>query len=136
MNPGNFDQRIVLQRRLETRSPRGESIVTYVDAFAVWAAVEPLSGRELFHAQQTQSEVTTRIRIHWRSGVTQLMRVLHVTTYGSPDISDLYDIKSVIDVRAKHHEMHLMCVRRASEQPLQARPTITADMDSITADNG
>ncbi len=136
MKPGGFDQRIVLQRRIEARSPRGEAIVSYLNAFAVWAAVEPLSGRELFHAQQTQSEVTTRIRIHWREGVTELMRVMHVTSYGSPDTANLYDIKSVIDLKSKHHEMHLLCVRRASEQPLAARPAITADIDEITADNG
>jgi len=135
VKPGEFDQRVFLQRRIETRSDRGEALVTYVDAFACWAAVEPLSGRELFHAQQTQSEVTTRIRVHWRRGITELMRVMHVTSYGEPNISDLYDIKSVIDTLSKHREIHLLCVRRASEQPLAARPTITADMDEVTADS-
>lgn len=136
MTTGAYDQAVILQRRFEARTARGETVITYVDAFQVFASVEPLSGRELFTAQQTQSEITTRIRIHWRPGITELMRVKHVTSFGSPDVFDLYDIKSAIDLRSRHEELELLCVRRASEQQRPARPTITADMDSITADNG
>lgn len=135
MKPGNFRERVTLQRRLEERNSIGEAVITYLDAVYCWAAVEPLSGRELFNAQQTQAEITTRIRIHWRRGVTERMRVKHVTSYASPVQTDVYDVLSVIDVKAGHLELHLLCARRDTEQaPL--RPAITADMDSITADNG
>jgi SPP1 family predicted phage head-tail adaptor len=133
---GAYDQFVVVQRRIEERTTRGEAVITYVDAFQIWAAVEPLSGRELFAAQQTQSEVTTRVRMHWRRGITELMRVKHITSFQSPNLFDLYDVVSVIDDKSRHIELHLMCTRRASEQQLPARPTITADMDTITADNG
>lgn len=135
MKPGTFTHKVTLQRRIEERNSIGEAVITYMDAISAWAAVEPLSGRELFAAQQTQSEITTRIRIHWRRGISERMRVKHVTSYAAPVQSDVYDVLSVIDVLAAHHELHLMCARRDSEQaPL--RPAITADMDSITADNG
>lgn len=135
MKPGQYDQRITLQRRIEERNDIGEAVITYIDAIQCWAAVEPLSGRELFNAQQTQGEITTRIRIHWRRGVTERMRVKHTTSYVSPVVSDLYDVLSVIDSKSSHEELHLLCARRDSEQaPL--RPPITADMDGITADNG
>jgi SPP1 family predicted phage head-tail adaptor len=132
---GKFDQRITLQRRIEERNVIGESVITYQNAISAWAAVEPLTGRELFAAQQTQSEITTRIRMHWQRGITERMRVVHVTSYRTPRTQDVYDVLAVLDDRSQHQELQLMCVRRDTEQaPL--RPTITADMDSITADNG
>lgn len=135
MKPGKLDQRITLQRRLEERNDIGEAVITYVNAAIVWASVEPLSGRELYAAQQTQSEVTTRIRIHWRRGVSERMRVRHVVSYESPQQVDVYEVLSVIALKSARYELQLLCARRDSEQaPL--RPAITADMDTITADNG
>lgn len=135
MKPGAFSQRVTLQRRVETRNAIGESVISYVDASRAWAAVEPLTGRELFNAQQTQAEITTRIRMHWQRGITERMRVVHTTSHQSPQIQDVYDVVSVIDVRSAHYELQLMCARRDAEQA-PTRPTITADMDTITADNG
>lgn len=135
MKTGKLDQYVTLQRRIEERNAIGEAVITYIDAARVWAAVEPLSGRELFTAQQTQSEITTRIRLHWRRGVTERMRVKHITSYAEPQEVALYDVVSVIDLKSGHNELQLLCARRDSEQaPL--RPAITADMDTITADNG
>lgn len=135
MKVGKFDQRVTLHRRIEERNAIGETVITYQEAILTWAAVEPLSGRELFAAQQTQSEITTRIRIHWQRGVTERMRVAHVTSWAEPRTTDIYDVLSVLDIRSAHRELHLLCARRDTEQaPL--RPTITADMDSISADNG
>lgn len=135
MKPGQFNQRVILQRRFESRDEVGESVIEYIDGSYVWAAVEPLSGRELFAAQQTQAEITTRIRMHWQRGVTERMRVKHCTSYQDPQTFDIYDVLSVIDLNSAHKELQLLCARRDSEQaPL--RPVITADMDSITADNG
>ena len=135
MKPGGFNQRVTLQRRLETRNAIGEAVISYVNASLAWAAVEPLTGRELFNAQQTQAEITTRVRMHWQRGITERMRVVHVTSHRTPQIQDVYDVLSVIDIRSAHHELHLMCARRDAEQA-PTRPTITADMDTITADNG
>jgi SPP1 family predicted phage head-tail adaptor len=132
---GKFDQRITLQRRIEQRNVIGETEITYLNAISAWAAVEPLTGRELFAAQQTQSEITTRIRMHWQRGISERMRVVHITSYRTPRTQDVYDVLSVIDDRSAHEELQLMCARRDTEQAA-LRPAITADMDSITADNG
>lgn len=134
MKPGQYNQRVTLQRRIEERNSIGEAVITYQDAMQAWASVEPLNGRELFSAQQTQSEVSTRIRLHWQRGITERMRVVHVTSYALPATQDVYDILSVLDIRSAHRELQLLCARRDSEQAPR-RPTITADMDSITVDN-
>jgi SPP1 family predicted phage head-tail adaptor len=69
----------------------------------VWAVVEPLSGRELFAAQQFASEVTTRIRIRYRSGITAAMRVVFE--------SRNYNVRYVMDPDERHKELHLLCTQ-------------------------
>ena len=136
MKSGDLMQRVLFQRRLDTQNAMGEAVVGYVDAFYEMCAVEPLNGRELFQAQQTQAEVDTRVRLRWRRGISELMRVVHIASYESPQLVDVYDVRAVIDQRARHYELHLLCVRRPSDQGLPARPPITADMDTVTSDNG
>lgn len=41
----------------------------------VWAEVSPLRGREFFAAAQAQSEITTRFRIRYRTGIDETMRI-------------------------------------------------------------
>jgi SPP1 family predicted phage head-tail adaptor len=67
----------------------------------VWAAVEPLSGRELLAAQQAQSEVTLRVRMRFRSDVTAAMQLLHG--------NKTYEVASVIDLKGRRRELELMC---------------------------
>ncbi len=43
----------------------------------VWAGIEPLSARDFIAAQAVQSEVTARIVIRYREGVTAAMRIKH-----------------------------------------------------------
>lgn len=67
----------------------------------IWASVEPLSGRELFAAQEHHSEINTRIRIRYRSGITAKMRVVFESTN--------YNILAVIDKDSRRRELELMC---------------------------
>jgi SPP1 family predicted phage head-tail adaptor len=68
-----------------------------------WAAVEPLTGREYFTAQQMQATVTTRIRLrYWANhGISPKMRVAWD--------GRLFEIDSVQEVKSGRRELHLMC---------------------------
>lgn len=67
----------------------------------VWASIEPLRGRELFAAQEHHSEITTRIELRYRPGVTAKMRVLHGST--------VYNILAVLDPEQRHIKLQLLC---------------------------
>jgi len=67
----------------------------------VWAAQEDLSGREWFQAMQTQSTVTTRFRIRYRSDVSPKMRV----SCGGKS----YEIEAALDPDGTKEQLHLMC---------------------------
>lgn len=101
INAGRLRHRVTIQSRVNVPDSFGQPIPTWTDVDTVWAAVEPLQGREFFTADNINSEVTTRIRIRWRSGLNTSMRV-------SFD-GRLYNIHSIITPREVHDEMQLMC---------------------------
>ncbi len=49
---------------------------TWLDVATVWAEVSPLSAREFIAAQASQGEITTRITIRFRTGITRKHRIL------------------------------------------------------------
>jgi SPP1 family predicted phage head-tail adaptor len=102
MNPGKLRHRITIQQPSETKDEYKRPTTDWVDFATVWAAVEPLRGREYLLAQNTNTELSVRVRIRYLRGVTPGMRV----KYGER----FFDIQSVIDVDERHREMHLMCV--------------------------
>lgn len=102
MNTGQFDQRVTVERLMgDAVDDYGQPIATWTPLCTVWAAVEPLSGREYFAASMMVAEVTTRIRLRYRPGLTVTDRVNHE--------GKLYNITSLIDYKSGHRELVLMC---------------------------
>jgi len=101
MQAGRLDQRVTVERYSTIYDDWGSPVAAWTPLATVWAAVEPLTGREYFAADAAQSEVTARIRMRYRPGITSQDRVIHEgKTYG---------IESVIDVRSAGRELVLMC---------------------------
>lgn len=118
MEAGKLRHVVTLERRNESQLATGEVVwnwVTWQDN--VRAAIEDLSTREQVNTAQVGVEATTRIRIRFRPGVTEKMRVKHVTEVsGSPQLVDYYDIMGVTrDLQTQRTELQLLCVRRSSE---------------------
>lgn len=110
MRIGRFKHRITIQEEVFAKdSTTGENTSGWQDVSTVWAAVEPLKGREYFQAREIHAENTVRIRIRYRSGIIPSMRVI----YGD---RTLY-IQSVIDPEECHRELQLMCVENQPPGP-------------------
>jgi len=101
MNPGELRHRITIQQLSSSQDTYGENVDTWVDVATVYAAVNPISGRELFAAEKENSEITHRVKIRYRSGITPDMRVL----FEGREFSIMY----VIDYKERHIELQLMC---------------------------
>jgi SPP1 family predicted phage head-tail adaptor len=67
----------------------------------LWAAKEPLLGREFFAAEQTQSRVEVKFRTHYVPGVKNEMRV--------QDSEGTYEILSAINVKSLNRELLMYC---------------------------
>lgn len=96
-----FRHRVTIQQKGKVQDEYGQEREDWMDVATVWAAVEPLRGREYFEAHQVQAEVTTRIRIRYRPGVRPDMRVVYN--------GRIFNIQSVIDPEERHRELQLMC---------------------------
>lgn len=103
---GDYAQRVRIERPVKTRNSLGEQIVTWEEFATVWAAVEPLSGRELTSLRAELADVTARIRIRYRPGVLTEMRIVHGTA--------VYNIASAIDVKSRRHEIEILGASEAS----------------------
>lgn len=101
MNPGILNQRVTIERLESGQDELGQPYTIWILLGTVWAAVEPQAGREFVAAGAAQSELTTKIRIRHRIGITSGDRVTHE--------GRVYDIQSVIDYRSAARELVLMC---------------------------
>lgn len=101
MRAGELRHRLTIKQKSVVRDDYGQETITWTTFATVWGSVEPLSGDTYIAGQQLEAAVDTRIRIRYLSGVVPTMEVY----YGS----HTYDIKSVIHLKEKKVEMHLMC---------------------------
>ena len=105
MQSGRLDQRITIERVTYTQTGTGDVIETWSLLAEVWAAVEPLNGREYFAANAVQSETTTRIRLRYLADLNVVDRINHEGT--------LYNINSIINPPSGDAELVLMCRAQA-----------------------
>jgi SPP1 family predicted phage head-tail adaptor len=73
-----------------------------LDDFNVFANVQPLSGRELLLAAQTQAETTHKITIRYRPGLTTHFRIKFGTR--------IFRILSIINSEERNRWLQIHCV--------------------------
>jgi len=103
MHAADLRYLIVIQEPTTDRNSYGEDVPTWSELDTVYAAVEPLSGRELFEAQHEITEVMVKFTIRYRDDVTAVMRI-------SFD-SDIYNIKEVINVDERDRMLTLLAIK-------------------------
>lgn len=88
MKIGRMRYRIDIQEFSISKSTNGFPVKEWSNVCTVWADIVPVSGKELLNSGQIISEVTDKIYIRYRTGITTDMRVRHEDTY--------YNITSVL----------------------------------------
>jgi SPP1 family predicted phage head-tail adaptor len=100
MRGGTLRQRVTIDERTVALDTFGQETVTWSELATVWAAVHPLSGREYLDSRQLQAQVSTRVRMRYRSDVTPHMRVRWMT--------HTYDVVDVVHDE-RRTQLDLMC---------------------------
>ena len=108
IEPGEMQTKVVYQTQSSTTDAVGQPVKAWTDAFACWAAVRPLSAKELYYGQSTRSETTHRIAIRWRPGVTAEGRFLVAN-----DRARVFKIFSVVNTDEAREELIIL----AAETP-------------------
>jgi SPP1 family predicted phage head-tail adaptor len=101
---GKLRHRITIQEESRAADSGGGYTNTWTNLATdptVWAAIEPLRGREFLQARQLHDAVTHRVTIRHRSDVTAGMRLLRG--------SRAFNIRSVIDKDERGRWLELMC---------------------------
>lgn len=102
---GKLNRRVVIEQPVEARDPNYAAVTrTWAPLATVWAAVEPLQGRELERSRELGSEISLRVRVRYSSttaGVTSKMRVISGARR--------YEIQAVINPQDGREELHLLC---------------------------
>lgn len=110
MRAGRLRHRVTVQQ-LVAGSPQqkatGEPDESWTDFISVWASVEPITGNERFLAQQHLSQVTTKINMRYRSGITASMRVV----FGQA----IYNIHAILNWEERNRELTLLCSQGAND---------------------
>ena len=99
-------RRVTIQQIVSNQDQNTGSVTKeWRDVATVWGEIDSVSGRELVAAQVEQSEMTVRIWIRYRKGVTTKNR-LTCTEKGMP--VTIYDIKAVLP-DADRTRLEIMC---------------------------
>lgn len=102
---GEYREQVLLQAPAQSApDARGHGATTFVDVATVWAAPEPLRGREFFAAGQQQAAAEVRFRIRWRTDVLASWRVVwRGTAYAlvAPPI-DTLGLRLQLELMAAH----------------------------------
>ena len=104
LDAGKLRHRVVVQRYVGQADDYGDirwsDDKNWRNVCIVWAAVDPISGREFYAAEQAQSEVNHKVRMRYRGGIQPGMRLL----LGGRRLH----IQSVIDWEERHESLLLM----------------------------
>jgi len=93
--------RVTLRKKEIAEDALKQQSEAWADIATVWAAIEPLSGREYFAARQENAEVTAKITIRYRKDVTPDMRAVSE--------GRVFNVLSVINPGERNISLILMC---------------------------
>ncbi|NNV07778.1 head-tail adaptor protein [Geobacillus sp. MMMUD3] len=101
MKIGALRHRVLVQQKIKTQNEYGEETEQWLDVLVAWASVNPISGREFFAAEAVNSEVTHKITMRYRGGITPDMRIKFKDRY--------FRIIAVMNTQEKNIELQLLC---------------------------
>lgn len=113
---GTLNRRIWIQKPVATQDefggqPDPSQPTAWQNVMQLWAAIEPLGGRELAQAAQIYPESNTRFTIRGYphgTGTPEIspeMRI--VDQYGT-----LYDITNISDIELRHKRIEILAIQR------------------------
>jgi len=105
---GLLTQRVTLERPVETRDPNfGTAVKAWQPVATVWAAVDPISGRDYLANREPGAELTVRVRVRHSPEVAAASPKWRVNLGGTP--ARLLQVDAVINPRSANTELQLMC---------------------------
>lgn len=103
---GLMRERVEVLSRSVSQDSYGGSGQAWTPLGEVWGKVEPLSGRELWQAQQVRPDVTHRVTIRHYPGLTPRHRLKLGTR--------VFEVQSVLNLEERGRVTECLCVEEVS----------------------
>ena len=75
MRPGKLSHRVVLEEPARVSDGGGGASITWSPVASLWAAIEPLGGREQARHESLEARLSHRITLRYRAGIRPDMRL-------------------------------------------------------------
>lgn len=112
MRVARLNKRVIIQKRLELQAESGEVTFVYALLEERWASIRPLQGRQLYAAQQFQSDVSTEIELRYAPNVTEKMRAIYIPDASKPTVVEVYTIEGVVHPEVDRRKTLLACTKQ------------------------
>ena len=100
---GKLNKRITLQYKTQTADGMGGFTEVWTSIIPdIWAAIWPVSAKEMVSADKTTMTVTHRIRIRYRSTISGSWRVKFGTRY--------FAITGIVNPEERNEWLDLVCI--------------------------
>ena len=101
MRAGELDQRVTLERFGEYKDASGAWTEGWETVGTFWAAVLPLTGKEIIAADAVTAITDVRVIMRYQPGVTAADRLKHD--------GKTFNVVTVINRRSANRELELLC---------------------------
>jgi SPP1 family predicted phage head-tail adaptor len=101
MSIGALDKRVIVQAVSRITDDAGGSTVTWTNVATTWASIEPANGHEPYVAQALRGNVTHKVCMRYRPGMTPANRLLHGTR--------VFNVQAVLDEKEEKRFLLLLC---------------------------
>jgi SPP1 family predicted phage head-tail adaptor len=105
---GKYDQRVSVCKNEPTTNTDGQKVASETVWIQRWASVEPISGRERLIAQQTQADVTYRVRVRYDRQTKTITPTYHLKLRDGT----VLNITRAFDVEMRKTEIEMECTQR------------------------
>ena len=103
MEAGKLDQRVTLERFGEIEDAYGATVSEWQTVGTFWAAVLPLSGKEIIAGDAVAALTDVRVILRYQPGITAADRLTHR--------GKTLEIKAVIERASQRRVLELLCKR-------------------------
>ena len=101
MRAGRLKHRVTIEKPELSKDEFGQPTKTWVTVCSTRAAIDPISGKEFFAAQQINNSINYKITIRYRPGIKSQFRVKYQDR--------LFEIHAPLNPKEANRELLLMC---------------------------
>lgn len=100
----SLDKRVRIEAAIATSDGQGGFEEEWIRVLTLWAKIDPVKGMEKFQADQTQTPVTHKILMRYRSDITTKNRI----TYNDR----IFQIKEIINPGEDDNFLHITAIEK------------------------